>query len=97
MDRNEVGNSLRAAEDCERWNCIVATSPVVPRRPSGLYSSRPIRNSRLPLNCRVDNSVSESGSIPLVSVLFYSFVAVNRIAPFNANGIDRISFERRYA
>ena len=30
----EFGDSLRAAEDKERWKGIVATSSVVPRRPS---------------------------------------------------------------
>ena len=30
----EFGDSLRAAEDRERWKGIVATSSVVPRRPS---------------------------------------------------------------
>ena len=30
------GDSLRAAQDREGWKSIVATSPVVPRRPPGL-------------------------------------------------------------
>ena len=32
----EFGDSLRAAEDRKRWKRIVATSSVVPRRPSRL-------------------------------------------------------------
>ena len=32
----EFGDSLRAAEDRERWKDIVATSSVVPRQPSRL-------------------------------------------------------------
>ena len=32
----EFGDSLRAAEDRERWKSIVATSFVVPQRPSRL-------------------------------------------------------------
>ena len=32
----EFGDSLRAAEDRERWKGIVATSSVVPRQPSWL-------------------------------------------------------------
>ena len=32
----EFGDSLRAAEDRERWKAIVATSSVVPRRPPRL-------------------------------------------------------------
>ena len=32
----EFGDSLRAAEDRERWKGIVATSSVVPRRPPRL-------------------------------------------------------------
>ena len=33
------GDSLKAAEDTERWKCIIATSYVVPPRPSGLRDS----------------------------------------------------------
>ena len=34
--RMEFGDSLRAAEDREEWKGIVATSPMVPRRPPRL-------------------------------------------------------------
>ena len=32
----ELGNSLRAAEDRERWKGVVVTSSEVPRQPSRL-------------------------------------------------------------
>ena len=32
----EFGDSLRAAENREKWKCIVAASSVMPRRPSRL-------------------------------------------------------------
>ena len=38
------GDSLRETEDGEGWKCIVATSSVVPRRPSRLRDRDEMRD-----------------------------------------------------
>ena len=81
------GDSLRAAEDREGWNGIVATSSVVPRRPPGLRDWE-MRDERKPTLPVLNNPSYHILTVPC-STLSYIHSPSLCIPSFRSQDIER--------